>query len=124
MIGPELEADLWRVIVGKAQRLGAMVHAVGGVEDHIHLVASVPPEIAVAEFVAQLKGSSSHFANHRPGTSVPFVWQPEYGVLSFDGKKLDDVVRYVKNQREHHQRKSTFPVFEKAMAEHNDQAGR
>ena len=122
LISPDLEPDLMRVIVGKAQALGAMVHAMGGIENHVHLAVSIPPRIAVSEFVAQLKGSSSHFVNHRHGWTTPFAWQPEYGVLSFDARKLDDIVKYIRNQRQHHQDRSTFPVLERVSAESQDAA--
>jgi len=117
LIQQGFEADLWRVLVGKATDLGALVHAVGGVEDHVHVVASVPPKIALSEFVQQLKGSSSHFVSHRPGAIDPFAWQPKYGVLSFDGKQLDQMVKYVRNQREHHRGSSKISILEKSAGE-------
>ena len=104
---------LHEVIAGKAEALGAIVHAVGGVEDHIHLVVSVPPGVALSEFIRQVKGNSSHFANHELGLSSPFRWQPEFGVTSFDVRSLDNVVKYVKNQEQHHLDQTTVPVFEK-----------
>ena len=117
LIRQEFEADLWRVLVGKATELGALVHAVGGVEDHVHFVASVPPKIALSEFVQQLKGSSSRFVSHRSDIADPFGWQAEYGMLSFDGKQLDQMVKYVRNQREHHRRGSTISILERSAAE-------
>ncbi len=117
LILPSFEADMWKVIVGKGAELGALVHAVGGTEDHVHVVASVPPRISLSEFIQQLKGSSSHFANHRPESTQTFGWQAEYGVVSFDGKRLDQIVRYAKNQREHHQTGTTIAVLEGLTAE-------
>ncbi len=116
-IGPELSQDLWRVIIGKATELGAFVHAVGGVEDHGHVVALVTPRLALSDFVAQLKGNSSHFVNHATPLEQPFRWQAEYGVVSFEGKQLDKVVKYVKDQRRHHLDGTTIPIFEKVAAE-------
>jgi putative transposase len=102
LIAPEWEGSLHNVIVAKATELGAFVYAVGGVEDHIHLVVSVPPKIALSVFIGQVKGNSSHFVNHELAVNSRFAWQAEYGVVSFGGKRLDMVVRYVKNQRKHH----------------------
>ena len=89
-----------------------MVYAVGGIEDHVHLVASVPPSIALSEFVGQVKGNSSHFVNHEIKPDYHFVWQGEYGVVSFGGKQLDMVVKYVKNQRQHHGARTTIAFLE------------
>ena len=90
------------VIAAKASELSSFVHAVGGTDDHIHPVVSVPPKIALSTFIGQVKGNSSHFVNHELNLGIQFSWQTEYGVVSFGGKMLDMVVRYAKNQRKHH----------------------
>ena len=61
LISDALATLLHKRIVQKATQLGAIVHAVGGIEDHVHLAVSVPPSVALSEFVRQVKGSSSHF---------------------------------------------------------------
>lgn len=77
------------------------------------IVVSVPPSLALSEFVAQLKGSSSHFANHKLEQPSPFKWQAEFGVVSFDGKQLDRIVQYVHGQQKHHQGGTLIPILEK-----------
>jgi putative transposase len=117
LIEPEWESALHNVIAAKAADLGALVHAVGGIETHVHLVVSVPPKIALSKFVGQVKGNSSHFVNHELETETPFAWQPEYGVVSFGGKKLDMIVKYVKNQRAHHTEGTTMTMLEIARGD-------
>lgn len=112
LIQPEIESSLHNVIAAKAAQIGGFVHAVGGVEDHIHLVVSVPPKLSLSDFISQVKGNSSHFVNQE--LNVPFAWQAEYGVVSFGGKQLDLVVKYVKNQREHHADKTTIAFLERS----------
>jgi putative transposase len=102
LIKPEFETDLYHVITAKAEELTALVHAVGGVEDHIHLAVSVPPKLALSHFIGQVKGSSSHFVNHVVKPDFEFHWQNEYGVISFGEKQLSFVVRYIHHQRTHH----------------------
>jgi len=71
--------------------------------DHVHLAVSIPPSLAVATVVARLKGSSSHLINHAESKGdQTFVWQPEYGVVSFGEKQLPDVVAYIEHQPERH----------------------
>jgi putative transposase len=110
LIVEAIEAPLHNVIAAKAKEVSGMVHAVGGVEDHVHLVVSVPPALSLADFISRVKGNSSHFVNHALNT--PFAWQAEYGVLSFGGKQLDFVVKYVKNQRQHHRDNTLLPALE------------
>ncbi|MGH2543770.1 MAG: IS200/IS605 family transposase, partial [Ardenticatenaceae bacterium] len=112
VIDLEWETSLHNVIAAKAQKLGALVYAVGGVEDHVHLAASVPPTIALATFAGQLKGNSSHFINHQLSLPYDFKWQAQYGVVSFGGKQLDMVVRYIKEQREHHREHTIISFLE------------
>jgi putative transposase len=112
LIGPAFEADLHRVIAAKALELQAVVHAVGGIEDHIHLVASVSPKFALSTFIGQVKGNSSHFVNHVVQPDYTFAWQEEYGVVSFDEKNLGWVVRYTLQQREHHKAGTTVARLE------------
>jgi putative transposase len=117
LIEPEWTSSLYNVIAAKAADLGALAHAVGGIETHVHLIASVPPKIALSKFVGQVKGNSSHFVNHELDVETPFAWQAEYGVVSFGGKKLDMVIKYVKNQRAHHTEGTTITMLENATSE-------
>ena len=117
LIAPEWENSLHNVIAVKATKLGAFVHAVGGIEEHVHLVVSVPPKIALSTFIGQVKGNSSHFVNHGLDVDIHFAWQAEYGVVSFGGKRLDTVVRYAKNQRKHHADGTTIAMLERVAPE-------
>ena len=102
LIDPVFEAELYRVIVAKAQDMGGFVHAIGGTVDHLHLAVSIPPKIAPAKFIGDVKGNSSHFVNQVIKPDFEFHWQNEYGVLSFGERNLASVVRYIHNQKQHH----------------------
>ena len=102
LILPTFEKRLYRSMAAKAIELGAFIHAVGGIEDHVHLAVSVPPKISLARFVGEVKGNASHFINHVIEPDGGFYWQEEYGVVSFGEKNLPFVVRYVQEQRRHH----------------------
>lgn len=100
-ISSKWEKDLYGYLWGKATALECVPHAIGGMSDHIHVVLSIPPKLAVAKTIGLLKGSSSHHINENylDGT---FAWQAEYGVFSFAERSLLRIVAYVKNQRKHH----------------------
>lgn len=102
LITAELEPMLWQYLRGKGLALGGVVHAVGGIEDHVHVAVSVPPRLAVATYVGQLKGASSHWVTHLSGYPHPFDWQEGYGAFSFSRRSLPQVVDYVHRQHEHH----------------------
>jgi REP element-mobilizing transposase RayT len=117
LIALEWENSLHNIIAAKATELDAFVHAVGGTDEHIHLVVSVPPKIALSTFIGQVKGNSSHFVNHELEVDIHFTWQTEYGVVSFGGKMLDTVVRYARNQRKQHADRTTIPMLERVVSE-------
>jgi len=113
IIDPEWEDSLHYVIAKKAEKLGALTHAVGGVEDHVHLGAEVSPEIDLATFIGQVKGNSSFLVNKQLLLPYDFRWQASYGVFSFGSKMLERVVSYIENQREHHNNKQSLePLWE------------
>ena len=115
LIEPRFEAELYSVIVQKAKEMGAIVYAVGGIEDHIHLAASVPPKIPLANFIGQVKGNSSHFINLVIKPGYHFKWQEEYGVHTFSERGLPRVVAYIKNQRKHHSQGKLFSQLERDL---------
>jgi len=102
LIDSALEPELYCAIAAKAKDLGSFVHAIGGIEDHVHLGVSVPPKVAPAKFIGDVKGNSSHYVNHVIKPDFEFYWQDEYGVLSFGEKNLPGIVRYIHNQKQHH----------------------
>ncbi|HEY3284080.1 MAG TPA: IS200/IS605 family transposase [Armatimonadota bacterium] len=115
MIGPEVQPDLYSCLRGKCDALGVAVHAVGGMADHVHLVCSIPPQLAVARCVEQIKEASSHYMSHS-GPGVVFRWQAGYGVLTFSKSQLPRVVEYVVHQKEHHTRGALSAAMESAPA--------
>lgn len=83
---------------------------VNGMPDHIHVLASFRPSMSPAEFVQQLKGSSSHFITHQ--LDQGFEWQEDYAVLSVSEKDVPRVIEYIKNQKQHHAQKAPWHEFE------------
>lgn len=113
-ITPQIEPELFGYLIGKADSYGIIVHAIGGVEDHMHLVASIPPKHAIADMVGKLKGSSSYHINHTVmDKDFEFDWQRGYGVFSFGQTQLPKATNYVLNQKQHHANGTTIPLLEK-----------
>ena len=105
---------VYRSLYARAKRLGVIVHQIGGTEDHVHVVASVPPKLAVAECVGQLKGASSHTANDALRIASAFRWESGYGAVSLGERSLPSVIDYVRKQREHHAGGSLIALYEHA----------
>lgn len=103
----------------KARDLGCILHAVGGIEDHMHVIISIPPSLSVSECVRQLKGASSHAVNHMTGARSDFKWQAGYGAISVGERSLGAAIDYARNQRQHHDQQTTKSALER-MADEDD----
>lgn len=115
LISEAREFALHHYIIGKADALKCIVHAINGTTDHIHLVASIPPTLSVSEFVKNIKGSSAHYVNHNLSTTPEyFGWQAGYGVFSLGRRQLDQAIEYVQNQKTHHAQGATITSLEQA----------
>ncbi len=102
IILPEFESQLHSIIAAKIIGVEGIVHAVGGIEDHVHVAVTVPPKLSLSRFIGEVKGNSSHAINHVMFPRHNFYWQSEYGVLSFGEKNLKNVVQCIRRQKEHH----------------------
>ncbi len=88
--------------------------ALGGVEDHVHLVVRLPATLSVAALVKRLKGASSHLVTHEGTPEGFFKWQGGYAAFSAGIKQLPQLCDYVRRQKEHHQAGTIYPVYEPA----------
>ncbi len=121
LISADIEANLHSYIIGKSDALGCITHAIGGIEDHVHLVVSIPPKLSIAEFLGHIKGSSSHHINRETeNRQKTFAWQKGYGVFSLGAKQLRKATDYVIHQRQHHLEGSIIPSLEKIEEEEDD----
>ncbi len=119
LITESLERQIYGTILGKAKELGVIVHAIGNVQDHMHVAVSIPPKLAVADCIKHFKGASSRYVNVQSNTDARFSWQEGYGALTFGDRAMSDVVAYVKNQKQHHHEETARPAFER-MSEEDD----
>ncbi|HEX5726214.1 MAG TPA: IS200/IS605 family transposase [Longimicrobiaceae bacterium] len=96
----QIQPLVYDCLQGECSRLGADVIAIGGIEDHVHLLARIPTTVSIAGLVKQLKGSSSHLVSHRLGET--FKWQGGYGAFTVSKSNVPRVRSYVLRQEEHH----------------------
>jgi putative transposase len=113
LIDAEREAVIHHTLSGKAHELRVFLHGVGNTTDHLHAVLSIPPKLAVAECVRQLKGASSHAVNHMLPRPELFRWQDGYGAVTVSEDRLAAVVAYATHQREHHARGTLIDALER-----------
>jgi REP element-mobilizing transposase RayT len=102
-----LREGLHGYMTGALQNLDSPSLAVGGVDDHVHVLCRLSRKIAIAELVKEVKlGSSKWVKNHKLGVA-DFTWQGGYAAFSVSPSNAARVKRYIENQQAHH-RKITF----------------
>jgi len=83
MIGARIEERLYHYLTHKIlETPRARLHAIGGIETHVHIAASLQPNILVSDWIGKLKGSSSHYINHEVQPKA-LEWQRGYGIVTF-----------------------------------------
>ena len=109
------ENDLKRIfsyIGGIINRTGGVTMDVGGVTDHIHIVASLPKTKTLSDFVKNIKSDSNRWLKSIDSYYDKFAWQEGYGAFSVSPTLLDKTINYVKNQSQHHKTMSFREEYE------------
>jgi len=99
---------LWNYLAGIARNHGIHALAIGGTENHVHLLITIPPDTALADAVRTLKANSSRLMRE---SSALFAWQEGYGAFSVSPSQLERVKRYIANQAAHHAKYSYEEEF-------------
>lgn len=106
LIKSEWREELFKYIAGILKNQGIKLIAIGGVENHIHILFGLNPKIALSDLVRDIKANSSKYINEKGFVRGKFHWQEGFGAFSYSRSQLDAVAKYVLNQEKHHANKS------------------
>lgn len=104
-LNSEWRARLHAFLGGEVRTLGGHATEVGGTADHVHLLIGLRATHCLADVVREIKAVSSKWVHNEIGLAA-FSWQEGYGAFTVSPAQIDAVRKYVKNQEEHHQRKT------------------
>lgn len=74
--------------------------------DHLHILIGIKPNCCLSDLVREIKKASNKFISDKNFTKYSFSWQEGYGAFSYSHSALDNVIKYIHNQKEHHKKKS------------------
>jgi len=111
-ISSAIENQLFDIIRQEFLKIGCPVRIVNGMPDHVHCLFLLNPQKSIAEVIKQIKGSSSHIINQQDLITEKFAWQVGYGAFSVSESVLPKAYTYIKNQKQHHQKKSFQEEFD------------
>lgn len=118
LITPELEERLWPFLGGIAGTHRMRALAIGGIEDHVHLLLSLPSTLAISKAIQLIKGESSKWVHDNFPQHPTFAWQEGYGAFTIGVSQLDVTVAYIGNQKEHHRQKTFEEEFLSFLQKH------
>ena len=101
--------DLLRIyayIGGILKGLGSAPMAIGGTQDHIHILAPLPKTMGISDFVRTIKSESSKWLKSLDASYSQFAWQDGYAAFSVSQSIIGVTENYIRNQTDHHVRHS------------------
>jgi len=117
-IKADMKSRLYGYIVGIVNNLDGVVEAIGGVEDHVHLLAFCPAKMALADFIGKIKSNSSGWVHETWPERAVFSWQRGYGAFTVSESNIEAVKVYIENQEEHHRRMTYQEEFVALLQKH------
>jgi REP element-mobilizing transposase RayT len=117
-INPLYEDDLFRYIWGLIKNKRGKLYRINGIEDHIHIMSDLHPSISLADFVKDIKVSTSLWMKSSGKFPLFEGWQDGYGAFTYSIRERDMIINYIKKQKRHHHKESFYDEYKRLMEEH------
>ena len=106
LIQDQWQDELYKYISGIIDNNNHKLLQIGGMPDHVHVLFGMRPTQSVSDLMKDIKGSSSSWINKKHFVKGNFSWQEGYGAFSYGKSQIKDVVRYIENQKKHHEKRT------------------
>ena len=117
-ITPEIQTRLYEYIGGIVRGEDGILIAIGGMPDHVHLLATFHPTTCVADILRRIKANSSKWVHESFRGMRAFAWQSGYAAFTVNQSIVGDVEAYVLNQQTHHAKLSFEEEFLAILQRH------
>jgi REP element-mobilizing transposase RayT len=101
---PEIQTRLWPYMGGIAREHQMKALGIGGMEDHVHILLSLPSSLPIAAAMREIKSASSRWVSETSAIEA-FEWQEGYGAFSIGWAQVDATLAYIAGQKEHHRKR-------------------
>jgi putative transposase len=106
LISEKHREELQKYMTGIVSNRNQKLLAVYCMPDHTHVFVGMKPALSTSELARDIKAGSSKFINDNKWIQGKFSWQEGFGAFSYSHSQIDRVVKYVNNQKEHHNKKT------------------
>ena len=100
----EYQKEVFSFMSGLINSMGHKSYAINGMPDHVHIFMSFTPKHSPSETIKEIKRASTNFINEKKWFPEKFQWQNGYGCFSYSKSHIDNVVKYILNQQNHHRK--------------------
>lgn len=115
LINSKWRDELYMYISGIVTKQGHKLISIGGMPDHLHVFIGLKPNQSVSDLLQDIKGDSSKWINLKGFVKGKFEWQSGFGAFSYSISQIDDVVKYIQNQEEHHKRMTFIQEYKQFL---------
>jgi putative transposase len=103
----EHSKELYAYIMGFIRNQNGFLYRINGMEDHLHILCDLHPQLALADYMRDMKTSTSKWLKTNGNFPKFNGWAEGYAALTYSWREKDMIINYIKNQQEHH-RKISF----------------
>lgn len=118
VITSTIEDELHKYISGIVRGIGGVCVEINGMPDHIHLLAILPPKVAISDALREIKANSSKWVHESKPDLAKFGWQDGYAAFTVSKSQVDSVREYIRAQKSHHAERDFKAEFLELLARH------
>jgi putative transposase len=100
------KAEVINHILTNAREKGIYIDFLNGHTEHLHCLLSMNQDQTLSKVMQMIKGESSYWINKNNIIEDKFEWADEYYGVSVSESHVKFVREYIKNQEQHHRKKS------------------
>ncbi|KPA13218.1 transposase [Candidatus Magnetomorum sp. HK-1] len=119
IISKNIQPKLYAYTAGICRKIESQAYRVGGTDNHIHIACSLPRTLTISKLLEEVKKSSSKWLKTQDDTLRTFSWQAGYGAFSLGQSQIDDLLKYIDNQEQHHKIKTYKEEFKDLLHKYN-----
>ncbi|MBN2521729.1 MAG: IS200/IS605 family transposase [Bacteroidales bacterium] len=116
-LSPKHIHELFAYISGIIKNKKCHLYRINGMQNHLHILCDLHPNIALADYMRDIKTSTSFWLKQHKGFMNFKGWADGYAALTYSFKEKDKIINYIKNQQSHHKKESFHDELRKILEE-------
>lgn len=116
-IREDIRDELYAYLGGVLKNCKSIPFQIGGTDDHIHVLCTLPRTMNLADLTEEIKKCSSKWIKTRGSHYRTFYWHEGYSGFSLGWPQIETVKKYIMNQKQHHANESFIEEYKRLLKE-------